>query len=76
MRDGRNIFNRLDHKASLLQGSNCTLPTTAGTVDFNVNFPHAKFHGLFGGLLSGHLTSERRAFSAALKVAGSARRPT
>jgi len=75
VRNGRYVFDGLYRQARLLQGGDGTFPTTAGSIDLDLDFPHAEFHRLVGGLLGCHLSGKGGTFSAALKVTGSASRP-
>ena len=76
MRDRRTVFDRLNVESGGLKCSDGAFPTAAWTVDADIDFLHSELNSLFSGLLSGHLTGERRAFSTALKAAATRARRT
>jgi len=75
MRQGGDIFDRLDNKPRRLQGRNGAFSTSAWSLylDFYLFDPH--FDGLFGRLLSRHLSGVRGTLAASLETARSRTRP-
>src|SRR5262249_22084169 len=58
VRQGRHVFDRLDHQPRRLQPGNRAFPSRAGALHANFNFLHPEFGGLFGARFGGALSGE------------------
>ena len=75
VRDGGHFLDQFHVQASSLQGGDGTFATGSRSFDANFNVTHTKLGCFFSSLLSSTLTSERRAFTAALESTGSCTGP-
>ena len=70
-----NVFDRLHGQTGLRESRDGHIATATGTLDAHVDLFHTELLRFVGGLLRGHLTRERRAFTTSLEPARSGRRP-
>ena len=75
MRKRSYVFDRFDRKTRLRNGGDRHIASATGTLDAHVDLFHTELLRFVGGLLRGHLTRERRAFTTSLEPARSGRRP-
>src|SRR5262245_54615215 len=74
VRERRDVFDRLDDQAGLLQGGHRGLAAGTGALELDLDLLEAELRGLARGLLRGALGRERRALAAALEADGPRRR--
>lgn len=75
VRDRRDFFNQFDVQSGRLQGRDRTFAARTGAFDAYFDITHTELSCLFGRLLSGTLTGERRAFAASFETAGAGTGP-
>ena len=76
VRQGRDVFNRLDLQPRRLQRRNGALAAAAGPFHLHVDFLHAELDGLLGHLLRRQLPGKGRALAASLETTSARARPT
>src|SRR5476651_2587123 len=75
MRNRRHVADRGDGEADGLQGAQCRFASRAGTLDLDLERPHAVLHRLLAGILGSHLRGIGRRFARALEALAARGRP-